>query len=169
MFINKSKKKLLKESEYKTVVNNLDSVCKCLDSIYSINNGGCCYIAYIIADILSKEGIEYEVIVLPADKDEEMPDDFTDIDCSAFHVYIGVSLEDGFYTINNMADEDIDNLPEYHYLEVSTQEILNYYKRGNWNWLYDTVRNKFIKYIINLLYDNFSSSLRKGRRNNSGE
>ena len=51
MFLSKLKKKSLKKSNYNKVFNNLNSICDCLDYIYSINSGGCCYIAYIMANI----------------------------------------------------------------------------------------------------------------------
>lgn len=158
-----SKKKFLKRSEYKTVFNNLNSICTCLDKIYRINSGGCCYIAYIIADILYKEGLNYKVLVVP-DFGNKLPDNFTDIKDSVYHVFIEVEFDGETYLINDAdcSSED-EELEAVEYDNVSPGEILNYYKGTTWNWSYNTVKNKFIKYVINLLYDNFSSSLRERR------
>lgn len=165
MFLSKSRKRFLKKSEYNTVFENLNSICSCLDKIYRINNGGCCYIAYIIADILYKEGIDYEVVVVP-DDGTDLPDEFEDIKDSAYHVFIKVKFKDEDYLINSdgcsLEGDDIE-YEARSYNNVIPEEILNYYNSFHWNWVYNTVKNKFIKYVINLLYDNFSSSLREGR------
>lgn len=169
MFLNKPRKKSLKKSEYNKVFENLNSICYCLDKIYRINNGGCCYIAYLIADILYKEGIDYEVVVVPGD-DADLPEDFEDISESAYHVFIKVDLDGEDYLINSddcSAEEG--EFAAHSYENISPEQILNYYKKFRWNWVYDTVKNKFIKYVISLLYDNFSSSLREGRGNNTSK
>lgn len=156
MLFNKSKKKCLKKSEYSTVIKNLDAICTCLDKIYHINNGGCCYISYIIADILHKEGIDYEVIVVPGEE-TDLPDNFDDITYSAYHVFIKVDINDKDYLINSYecSTEDI----AISYVDITPEQILAYYKRTTWNNLYNVAKNKFVKYVINLIYDNFSSSL----------
>lgn len=165
MFLSKSRKRSLKKSEYNTVFENLNSICSCLDKIYRINNGGCCYIAYIIADILYKEGIDYEVVVVP-EEDSDLPDKFEDIKDSAYHVFIKVKFKDEDYLINSddcsLEGDDIE-YEARSYNNVTPEEILNYYNSFHWNWVYNAVKNKFIKYVINLLYDNFSSSLRERR------
>ena len=165
MFLSKSRKRSLKKSEYNTVFENLNSICSCLDKIYRINNGGCCYIAYIIADILYKEGIDYEVVVVP-EEDSDLPDKFEDIKDSAYHVFIKVKFKDEDYLINSddcsLEGDDIE-YEARSYNNVTPEEILNYYNSFHWNWVYNAVNNKFIKYVINLLYDNFSSSLRERR------
>lgn len=165
MFLSKSRKRSLKKSEYNTVFENLNSICSCLDKIYRINNGGCCYIAYIIADILYKEGIDYEVVVVP-EEDSDLPDKFEDIKDSAYHVFIKVKFKDEDYLINSddcSLEGDDTEYEARSYNNVTPEEILNYYNSFHWNWVYNAVKNKFIKYVINLLYDNFSSSLRERR------
>lgn len=164
MFSNRPRKRSLKKSEYNTVFENLNSICSCLDKIYRINNGGCCYIAYIIADILYREGIDYEVVVVP-EEESDLPDEFEDIEDSAYHVFIKVKFDGEDYLINSDDCSAVDG-EEWQctsYDNVTPEEILNYYNSFRWNWIYNAVKNKFIKYVINLLYDNFSSSLREGR------
>lgn len=162
MLLSKQKKRFLKKSEYNTVFSNLNSICSCLDKLYKINSGGCCYIAYIIADILYKEGIDYEVVVIP-EEDSELPDEFEDIDDSAYHVFIQVKLDGENYLINS-GDCSIEEENEaVSYEDVTPEDILKYYEGFHWNWVYNTVKNKFVKYVINLLYDNFSGSLREER------
>lgn len=155
MFLNRPRRRFLKKSQYSTVFNNLDSICSCLDVIYDINNGGCCYVAYVIADILHREGIKYEVVVVSSDLSEE----FEDLENSAYHVFIKVTWQGKDYLIN---PGDCSDSKEWQcYENISPEEILYYYKSVQWNCLYAVVKNKFIKYVINLIYDNFSSSLRE--------
>lgn len=157
MLFSKLRKKCLKKSEYKNVCDNLNAICKCLNTIYSVNSGGCCYMAYIIAEILNKEGIEYSVI-LESDNND-LADSFSDIDDSVYHVCIKVTQGDNIYIINEISD----SIEGYEYENVSPKELLDYYNKGHWNWTYQVVKNKFIKYVVNLIYDNFSSSLREER------
>lgn len=160
MFLSKLKKKSLKKSNYNKVFNNLNSICDCLDYIYSINSGGCCYIAYIIADILEREGFEFDVLIIP-NPEVDMPENFSDLIESTQHVCLRVTINNDVYFINCTEDYDEDDYIAYY--NVSSIDILNYYKSWKWNCIYDVARNKFIKYIINLIYDNFSSSLREKR------
>jgi len=50
----------------------LNRICKELDDEYCINEGGCCYVAYVIAKFLKKYNIEYYLSILnyePKDPD----------------------------------------------------------------------------------------------------
>ena len=60
-----------------------------------------------------------------------------------------------------------DDEEYFHYSNVTSQDIYNFYTNNVWNSFYEIAKNKFIKYIINLIYDNFSSDLREGRSNSS--
>ena len=166
MFLSKLKKRSLKKSNYNKVFNNLNSICDCLDYIYSINSGGCCYIAYIMADILEREGFKFDVLIIP-NPEVDMPENFSDLIESTNHVCLRVTTNNDVYLVNCTEDYDEDDYIAYY--NVSSKDILNYYKSWKWNCIYDVARNKFIKYIINLIYDNFSSSLREKRRNSTSE
>ena len=37
----------------------LNKMCKVLDKRYQINYGGCCYLAYCIAELLEKDGFKF--------------------------------------------------------------------------------------------------------------
>lgn len=166
MFLSKLKKRSLKKSNYDRVFSNLNSICDCLDYIYSINEGGCCYIAYIMADILEREGFKFDVLIIP-DPEVDMPEKFSYLTGPTEHVCLRVTTNNDVYLVNCTEDFDEDDYIAYY--NVSSVDILNYYKSWKWNWIYDVARNKFIKYVINLIYDNFSSSLREKRRNSTSK
>ena len=43
--------------------HSLDCLCSCLDKLYSINSGGCCYVAYLIACHLDKLRVKYDLVI----------------------------------------------------------------------------------------------------------
>lgn len=78
MFSSKLKRRSIKKSEdnYSDLFNKINSLCDCLNTIYHTNSGGCCYVAYVIAEILERENIQFEVLVSESRyEDEGYPDD----------------------------------------------------------------------------------------------
>lgn len=161
MLLSKLRKKSLikSKSNYDTLCRNLNAICSCLDTIYSINEGGCCYMAYVLANLLEKDNISFRVLV---DNDgEDLPEYFGGLNESVAHVCIEV---------NGNVINDLEGSRYTSYSYVTAKDILNYYETClTWNSIYDRFRNKFIKYVTNLLYENFSSPLRKRRSNSSSK
>lgn len=141
MFTKKSKK-VLSPTE---AVYALDHICECLNNLYSINNGGCCYIAYCIATILEKENIPYQVVINGGDYADV--DTFSELEDGCYHVFIQVENN----TINADGLEDDEDC-NYYYTATSSQ-ILNYYKKGDWNNMYEKALNSSIKSIITRMYN----------------
>lgn len=167
MFLSKLKRRSIKKSEdnYSDLFNKINSLCDCLNTIYHTNSGGCCYVAYVIAEILEREDIQFEVLVSESRyEDEGYPDNFEDLDDSVYHICLEAKPIKDTYRINvgTYSDEEY-----FHYSNVTSQDIYNFYINNIWNSFYEIAKNKFIKYIINLIYDNFSSDLREGRSNSS--
>ena len=50
---------------------SLDCLCSCLDKLYSINSGGCCYVAYLIACHLDKLRIKYDLVIYDYKRKDE--------------------------------------------------------------------------------------------------
>lgn len=141
MFTKKSKKALSPTK----IVYALDHICDCLNNLYSINSGGCCYIAYCIATILEKEDIPFRVVVNGGSYADV--DDFSELDDSCYHIFIQVGND----TINADGLEDDEDC-NYSYTATSSQ-ILNYYKNGDWNDVYEKALNSSIKSIITRMYN----------------
>jgi len=149
-------------NNYKTIYRGLDAICECLDKLYLTNSGGCCYVAYCIAQLLEKDSIPFDVIVF---EDYDF-DDFSEIDEECYHIAIHLNVDYEDYIIN----KGDFNLDEYTiFRNVSSNDLFKYYKRFRWNRTYEVFRNKFIKYVIRLLYENFTSSLREGRSNSASK
>lgn len=146
-----TEKRLISSSNIYTFATCLDSICNTLNTIYDINNGGCCYIAYVIAEILEKENIQFLVMV-DADDCLENFKDYNDV----HHIWI--QTEDSGYKIDiNKGGWESG----YDYCYVTSKDILDMYNKGEWNDMYNASKNRFIKHIINELYVNFSGALRE--------
>lgn len=155
MNLRKQRKRLnTKSTEVQEILaERLNNLCKFLDEEYDINAGGCCYIAYCLAKLLSKDKFKFRVIVY---EDYELKDKFSEISESHYHYAIGI----GNYTINpTECDEDFcRNI----YYNVRASEILNHYKNNSWNEYYNSTKNKFIFKIIRVFYDDLTEDLREG-------
>lgn len=151
-------KNCLSDSCY-TIYRGLNAICECLDTLYDINSGGCCYVAYCIARLLERDSIPFDVIIF---------DDFdaislSELDEECYHIAIRIVINDEYYIINQ-GDFELDD--KITIIEnVTSNDLFKYYKKFRWNRVYEVFRNKFIKYIITLLYENFTHSLRERRSN----
>ena len=101
------------------LAERLNNLCRFLDEEYEINVGGCCYIAYCLAKLLSKDKFKFRVIVY---EDYELEDKFSEISESHYHYAIGI----GNYTINPAeCDEDFCKNIYYIYLVYVIMYILS--------------------------------------------
>ena len=160
--MSKLVKDCLSDSCY-TIYKGLNAICECLNTLYNINNGGCCYIAYCIAQLLEKDSIPFDVIIF---------DDFdavslSELDEECYHIALRIVIDDEYYIINQ-GDFELDD--EITIIEnVTSNDLFKYYKRFRWNRTYEVFRNKFIKYVITLLYENFTHSLRERGSNRASK
>ena len=135
------------------LAERLNNLCKFLDEEYEINVGGCCYIAYCLARLLSKDKFKFSVIVY---EDYELEDKFSEISEGHYHYAIGI----GNYTINP-AECDEDFCRNIYY-NVRASEILDHYKNRSWNKCYNSAKNRFIFRTIQVFYDDLTEDLREG-------
>ena len=145
MFSSKFKRRSIKKSEdnYSDLFNKINSLCDCLNTIYHTNYGGCCYVAYVIAEILEREDIPFEVLVSePRYEDDGYPDDFEDLDDSVYHICLEAKPIKDTYRINvgTYSEEEY-----FHYNNITSQDIYNFYTNNVWNSFYEMAKNKFIK------------------------
>ena len=137
------------------LAERLNNLCKFLDEEYEINVGGCCYIAYCLAKLLSKDKFKFSVIVY---EDYELEDKFSEISESHYHYAIGI----GSYTINSAECDEDKSFYRNVYYNVRASEILNHYKNRSWNKCYNSAKNRFIFRTIQVFYDDLTEDLREG-------
>ncbi len=147
----KRQKRKLNTSSLKILAEKLNRLCDFLDEEYNINCGGCCYVAYCMAKILSQDNINFKLIVYEHFDLEEEFDKVVDS-----HYHYAISLED--IIINKCGCDEDTNLYRTEYL-VNPPEILAHYKKGDWNTEYDCSKNHFVYKTIKFFYEDFYESL----------
>lgn len=136
------------------LTHSLNQLCKVLESNFFVNEGGCCYIAYVIAKNLEKLNIPYKVVlcdegIVETEKDfyygnikKRSRKGIYDYNYSFTHVYL---------TIDNLAINYVDYLDENPIeLFLNSKDLFWIYKKGAWNPIYDSKLNPKIYKIINL-------------------
>ena len=141
----------------------LDKACIELDNKYNINNGGCCYVAYVLFKLLEKDGLNPILII--NDYSDYLDENDIEYNLKYSHYHYCVKICNKY--INYIDDgEDLD------YVEIpniSAKEVLNLYKNGSWNRDYDKSLNKKIAKILKTKYFGITSNIRKRRSKNKGK
>lgn len=127
----------------KWVYNKLNELCRVLHDKYTINWGGCAFVAYCIARNLSERNIPYKVVLFGRMTAEDM----IRTNCACSHA--SIMAEEKFlinpYSICGMklsGESTVDLIPK---------ELLAYYKnaKGSWNDNYDVKLNSTVSRQIN--------------------
>ncbi len=144
------------------LISALKELMKFLDRHFDINNGGCCYVAYVIAKNLEKYNIPYQVVFyyecfeegecyenLPSEsiehdiKERAIPCVGTGDDtCNHYSIMIDDSnlnpFNDRAYKILNLNADDLKWI---------------YFKAGDWNMCYNRFINTYINTYIKNTFD----------------
>lgn len=131
----------------------LNLLCKYLNDEYSINFGGCCYVAYLMASLLKHDGIKYKVIVFDS---ENFCKRKTFIEDPWDHTHYCIQVDN--YLIN---EDNCEGLYKVVYKRVTPKDLKKHYFRSSWNDTYDVTNNSFIEKIIRTSYEKFKKSLSK--------
>ena len=133
-------------------------MCVELDNSFSINLGGCCYVAYCIAKLLEQDGFRYSLLVF--DDYYNLSDycDLFELPDTMAHYAIMLECPDSINSeVINCFEDDFDSF--YTDFEVTSDEILHYYKTHEWNTEYNIKNNKLIKDAIEKVYYEFTENL----------
>ena len=147
--------------------DSINRLCDFLDEEYNINNGGCCFIASLIAERLDRLGISYNLIAFD---DLERDLDFIQNEVSSKiknkslrksvtgnHTCIHYCL-----SIRGAGEINIgefENLSKYIIKDIHSSNIRWIYRNGVWNNEYDTNNNKAIKQIIKSFFERYEKKL----------
>jgi hypothetical protein len=129
-------------------------LCDVLESSFFINQGGCCYIAYVIAKNLEKLNIPYKVVLC----DEDIVVDEKDYYYGNIKkrsrkgiIHYEYSFNHVYLTIDDMAINYVSYLNDNPIeLFLNSKDLFWIYKKGDWNRVYDSKLNPKIYKIINL-------------------
>lgn len=125
------------------VYNKLNELCRVLHDKYTINWGGCAFVAYCIARNLSEHNIPYKVVLFGRMTAEDMIR--TNYACS----HASIMAEEKF--LINPYSIYVANTLDEHMVNLTPKELLAYYKnaKGSWNNNYDVKLNSTVSRQIN--------------------
>lgn len=161
MSLKKYRKRLVCRSNLQlaALAYHLHRLCVRLNQTYQVNLGGCCYVAYCIAQLLEQDNLNFSVVVFDERYDLE---DFTILDSlpEAMDHY-AIILETGNIPSNINCDKN-DFCKFSNKFKASSSDLLHYYHTNAWNECYDDRNNQLIKQLIEEDYYEFTESLREG-------
>ena len=112
-----------------------------------INNGGCCFIAYVVAKNLEKRNIPYSLMVY--DYEDYSYEEVSDtLFVKSFNHY---AIKTEYGIINGDSQCEDPDCQSYEFTDFDSESIYNLYKRNDWNSDYDTDENSFTESIVTLL------------------
>ena len=143
---------------------SLNDLCLQLDNKYLINNGGCCFVAYLIAFHLDRLGLGYKLLIIT----NEFKDDIsissevhsrvrnnsrrTSIVGSGTCNHYALYLEGGG-TINVGRFNTFLN--KYMIEDVNSSDIKWIYRSGRWNPEYNVHNNRIIRKTLNAFFNGY--------------
>lgn len=147
---------------------SLDHLCYCLNSLYDINYGGCCYVAYLIACHLDKLKVKYDLVIYDYDypnKDKSMmnyeirnmcvPNSVTG-KYTSDHYCISIANAG---TVNSIiVDFDDSNAKRYVIKDITSRNIKWLYRKGHWNDVYNHQNDKYVRGMINLFFSKYEQN-----------
>ena len=140
-------------------VYKLKNLVTFIDNTYNINEGGCCYLSYIIAKQLEKHNIPYLVGITS----------YGDFDISEIKSNINRRSRNGVFNFGDYGCYHIsikighldvnvieDNTSDVEYINLTSKDLHWLYNKGlknsDWNTTYNTDNNQIISKFINVLF-----------------
>lgn len=147
------------------LLDDLNDLCCILETEYDINNGGCCFLAYIIAREFDERDIKYSLIVrsssyknelIVSEEVNRMKEMHPSHSCVGYETCSHYFLKVGDTYINRDYNNDFD---EYDYeLDIPIPNCVPIkwiYEHGIWNISYDTNNNYYVEDLIKNLFNNY--------------
>lgn len=137
-----------KEQKRQKLIKDLNSLCdNVLRPEYSVNSGGCLYVAYSISKLLDKRNINWE-LVLFCDTDY-LNTDLHNLDIEYYNEHVSHYAID----IPNLGIINANNywFQKYHDFYVSNInhfDLLHVYRNLSWNDVYETKNNITVYRLI---------------------
>lgn len=154
---------------YAELIETINTVAAYCEDKYSINHGGCCYFAYLVARELDKRKVKYKLAIedwtfskkfcktnrLKARKAIKSRKQYVSgnslVNCNHFTLMIGdelVNYEQGYEQVI---------LISY----VHAEDIEWIYKTGRWNSCYKTKNNPIVEKLVIKAFDKYEKAIQK--------
>lgn len=153
---------------YNRLRKELNKLCKELQYEYSINSGGCCFVAFVIASNLYKLNIPYKFVICDNNKKcrkdilyeltNQVNNNYYEKDsatggecCNHYCLKIGsVYINGGHYIEDSYYHK-------YNFKNITPDVIKWVYETGDWNDVYLTKYNNKILKIINNFFKDYET------------
>lgn len=149
------------------LIKKLNSLCEFLNEAYSVNQGGCCFLASLIAKHLDKLSIKYDLViydhyakykelikreVISCHRNRGVSNSVVGY-CACNHYCLRVK---GAGVING---DNFQEETEYQYTipDISYKNVKWIYKNSRWNDCYDMKYNKVIRNIVKEFFKEYES------------
>lgn len=119
----------------KKLIDQLNNLCIELDDKYNINNGGCCYIAAVMARYLTQYNIPYQLVEYD------------------YGSHYAIKTK---YKIINRCDFHKDYRTRYY--DYSVWRIYDLYYTNDWNCMYEIKNNGIVTLLIRNLFKKYERS-----------
>ena len=130
-------------------INKINQLCKKLDNTYSINQGGCCYLSYLIANVLENKRIPYKIAIQGEctikDAEKTLKSKLCKSNCSK------CCWVNNYHFLLKTKNGYINKLPSHDVLYIgksNANEIFEIYKNTKWKENYSIKNNETIKSIV---------------------
>lgn len=153
IYRNKNKNMFKTREDKEEFIENLDGAMKVLHYRFHVFDGGCVYVAALLADGLEQLNIPFDVVIYehPHKGKNLTPEQLAsqgDICHVAISVNIGrKSIELGGEIASQLMNEENVNKSIHH---MSSQELMDIYDNYEWNGEYDIQDNDNVKNEIEL-------------------
>lgn len=117
--------------------------------------GGCCYAAYLLADVLEKTGIKYKVVLFESENTltEDFNQSINNSGCGVNHVAIQVRTGLFPSIIGDTSDYKWFHGRKIHrYDDVTPHMLFQAYIGNTWNDFYNTSNNSILRRDIGRIY-----------------
>lgn len=144
------------------LLEKLENECQALNDDYSINSGGCCFLAYIIAKEFDKRDVNYDLVIgdnyktrdynsIYAEVINQTENDLEEESVVGYntvnHYFLSV---DGFYLNSNDGYNILWTIPVSDYVPIKW-----IWEHGEWNKCYDTKYNKKVTKRIKSIFKEY--------------
>ena len=163
MNLKKLRRRLKKKSIINPIiVNKLNEICDELDYKYNINNGGCCFVAFVLMDLLKHDGYNVKLEVYSCYYLDNIRS-IKDLHQSNSHYCVKI----GKHRINQSNFNHYSYLNTYIINNINTKDLFSHYLANDWNDQYDIKHNAHVVEILKKEYFNISNDLYKRRHSNN--
>lgn len=149
-----------------SLLSSINSLCDFLNENYKINQGGCCYIAYLIAKHLHKLGIKYNLVIF-----DSFRKDLSYVEYEVLKKHCNSNVKTsitGKFTCDHYCIQIIgagvinmgrrDHSYNYTLSGIPYKNIKWIYDKGLWNNNYNIKHNNTIKNIVNHFFKEYEKT-----------